>query len=299
MKDTYGVDFHSIKDIACGSNHSMALSEENRIYSWGNGEGGRLGHGTERSEAIPKEINLDHDAHPRCIFAGDVHSAFVCIKNQLYTWGKGTYGRLGLGFTNDALRPELVEEISHISVEDVSLGAYHTFAICNDNNVYAWGGLNYGKLGFRGKNNGNKLLPTPVPTLYNKNIIEISAGPYHTLCINEKGRLFAWGNDRQGKLGIESKGSKDIPTEVDNRKYYTLRLRNYQDYLNEERNKEFMRENDIYDEETIKKDQLFKNYDETFKVKSSLDSTKSTKLIQSDVCEKNLFLLSNSGELYG
>ena len=55
-RDSSEILFDSIKDIACGGTHSMALSEEGRTYSWGNGDNGRLGHNSKRSEALPKEI---------------------------------------------------------------------------------------------------------------------------------------------------------------------------------------------------------------------------------------------------
>ncbi len=31
-------------DISCGSQHSLSIDYNGRIYSWGNGQGGRLGH---------------------------------------------------------------------------------------------------------------------------------------------------------------------------------------------------------------------------------------------------------------
>jgi alpha-tubulin suppressor-like RCC1 family protein len=43
--------FDGIKDIACGANHCVALnSEGTTVYSWGGGQGGRLGHGDETGE---------------------------------------------------------------------------------------------------------------------------------------------------------------------------------------------------------------------------------------------------------
>lgn len=300
IKDTYGVLFNSMKDIACGGTHSLALSIENRTYSWGNGEGGRLGHGSERSEAIPKEIESLRNVQPKSIFGGDVHSACLSMKNQLYTWGKGSYGRLGLGFTIDSLKPEHVEEFSSLTVEDVELGAYHGFAIWNDKNVYAWGGCTNGKLGIRGKSSGNLILPKPIPSFSNKKITEISAGPYHTLCINSKGSLFAWGNARQGKLGIESRGWKEVPTLVDNdTKFGSYKYRNYQENLTKIKDKRFFEENEYFDDdENIKKEDLFSNYDEGFKIKTKKESTKSLELVQVWTWEKQTFFLSNSGEVY-
>ena len=192
----------------------MALSIENKTYAWGNGDNGRLGHGSKRSEAIPKQVLALKDVQPLFIFAGEAHSACISFKHTFFTWGKGSYGRLGHGFTSDVYRPEVVEELINVKIEDAALGAYHTFAISSEKVVYAWGGCNFGKLGLRGKSTGNLILPTPIPTLNNKKVMEVVAGPYHTLAVNSKGNLYAWGNGIQGQLGIKDLNSIDIPTKI-------------------------------------------------------------------------------------
>lgn len=42
------------------------------------------------------------------IAAGGAHSACITIAGDLYTWGKGRYGRLGHGDSEDQLKPKLV-----------------------------------------------------------------------------------------------------------------------------------------------------------------------------------------------
>jgi alpha-tubulin suppressor-like RCC1 family protein len=57
QKDKENRPFENIADIACGANHCLALSNLGiSVYSWGNGQGGRLGHGNETGEYLPKEI---------------------------------------------------------------------------------------------------------------------------------------------------------------------------------------------------------------------------------------------------
>ena len=41
-------------DISCGSSHSLTHDELGRIYSWGNGTGGRLGHNSDVGENAPR-----------------------------------------------------------------------------------------------------------------------------------------------------------------------------------------------------------------------------------------------------
>lgn len=42
------------------------------------------------------------------VACGGAHSACITAAGQLYTWGKGRYGRLGHGDSEDQLVPKLV-----------------------------------------------------------------------------------------------------------------------------------------------------------------------------------------------
>jgi len=119
----------------------------------------------------------------------------------LYTWGKGSYGRLGHGFTNDLFEPMMVEEIEQIKIIDAALGSYYTFVVSSDRTVYQWGGTDFP-------------LPIPIPELRSKNITEISAGPYHFLALDMKGNIYSWGNGRQGKLGFKNSASLKVPMKI-------------------------------------------------------------------------------------
>ena len=46
--------------------------------------------------------------------------------------------------------------------------------------------------------------------LKNENIIEFAAGPFHTLALNDKGQIFAFGNAKDEKLGIINKNDKNM-----------------------------------------------------------------------------------------
>lgn len=46
----------SVKSVACGTEHTVAMTEAGLVYSWGQGEGGLLGHGNTASVKKPKVI---------------------------------------------------------------------------------------------------------------------------------------------------------------------------------------------------------------------------------------------------
>ena len=93
----------------------MALTADGRVFSWGEGDDGKLGHGTTATVETPRLIESLDGLRIRDIAAGSSHSAAVSSSGELYTWGLGEYGRLGHGDCVTQLVPKRVclnEEIS-------------------------------------------------------------------------------------------------------------------------------------------------------------------------------------------
>uniref|UniRef100_A0A8D3E8Y1 Uncharacterized protein n=1 Tax=Scophthalmus maximus TaxID=52904 RepID=A0A8D3E8Y1_SCOMX len=95
--------FHSNVAVNSGGKHCLALSSEGEVYSWGEAEDGKLGHGNRRS--TPNSLR---GVEVVDIAAGGAHSACITASGELFTWGKGRYGRLGHGDSEDQLKPKLV-----------------------------------------------------------------------------------------------------------------------------------------------------------------------------------------------
>lgn len=59
-----------IRDIACGSSHSAAITSSGELYSWGLGEYGRLGHGDNTTQLRPKLVRQHLPPHSSLYFTG-------------------------------------------------------------------------------------------------------------------------------------------------------------------------------------------------------------------------------------
>ena len=46
-----------VRDIACGSSHSAAITSSGELYTWGLGDYGRLGHGDNTTQLKPKLVS--------------------------------------------------------------------------------------------------------------------------------------------------------------------------------------------------------------------------------------------------
>ena len=100
----------SIRQIACGEDHSVALTEGGVVFTWGDNSCGQLGHGAGTiSNGTPRMTGLLEDCpQPRIvqgllrrkvaeIAAGGHHTMALVVAGSLYTWGSGD--QLGLGGT--------------------------------------------------------------------------------------------------------------------------------------------------------------------------------------------------------
>jgi len=114
--------------VACGSKHMMALTNEKNVYSWGSGEGGQLGHGNEAGLDKPQLIASLRNLDIIFIAAGDSISGAIDLNGQLWLWGMGNFGRLGLGTEENINMPKPINDAS-LEKEKmffVALGFYHT-----------------------------------------------------------------------------------------------------------------------------------------------------------------------------
>ena len=79
-----------------------------RVFSWGEGDDGKLGHCSRLSCDKPRLIEALKSKRVRDIACGSSHSAAITSSGELYTWGCGEYGRLGHGDNVTQLRPKQV-----------------------------------------------------------------------------------------------------------------------------------------------------------------------------------------------
>lgn len=81
------------------------------------------------------------------IACGESHSACITDRQQLYMWGVGLNGRLGMALDQNYAKPELVQDLSQTKIERIFLGMNTSIAIDKSYMCYVWGSGKYGKLG--------------------------------------------------------------------------------------------------------------------------------------------------------
>ena len=52
------LEHEKVKEISCGNNHAAAVTSDGKVYTWGFGNDGQLGHGDKVDQHIPRKLAL-------------------------------------------------------------------------------------------------------------------------------------------------------------------------------------------------------------------------------------------------
>lgn len=188
--------------VACGLFHS-AVMVDGKVWTWGKGDGGRLGFGDERSVFEP-ELNPNLEA-VRMLALGGVHSTALTRNGEVFTWGYGGFGALGHSVYHRELLPRLVNGPWKGTISHLATGGAHTAAITDSGELYTWGrdegegrlGLGSGGGPGEGGSLGtpSKVNALPVP------VAAISCGGFFTMALTSEGKLWNWGANSNFELG--------------------------------------------------------------------------------------------------
>ncbi|KAG8465973.1 hypothetical protein KFE25_005543 [Diacronema lutheri] len=216
--------------VAAGADFSIATDTAGRLYSWGHPQYGQLGNGTtgeflERSRRVDYAYRTEPVLVQQCapssafsstllppigpIACGDRHVLACSTSGQVFSWGFGGYGRLGLSDQADRLRPTAVPLPHGARIVDLVAGGTCSYAVTRSGGCFFWG---------RTKSTGEATMrPKTVSELHGWPLRSIACG--HTSTFVASGRsLISWGpSPCYGELGYGAAGpgSSTTPKLVD------------------------------------------------------------------------------------
>ena len=197
-----------VTDVKSGYYHSIALTQNGEVYTWGYNYYGQCGTGDTQNVLTPVKVEgltniVKIDAYKYMTIA-------LTQGGEVYVWGNG-YGStpVKLNFTRKIIdvagnivlaenrRAYNLNETTSYGKDliKISAGENHYLGLTADGEVFAWGTNNYGQLG--NGNNTSSNIPTKVVTTDGtaniSDIVEISAGNHYSIITDKDGKIYTFG----------------------------------------------------------------------------------------------------------
>ena len=210
-----------IQQVELSNTNSAILTTENQLYIWGDNAYGQIGNDSFIDSSTPINITpyfeLSDNETIEKISLGVVHSSALTNKGNIFTWGFNGEGLLGNQSTENYPKPTNITSYVNLEADefitDIEMGGNHSSLLTSSNNIFIWGQNEYGELGI----NSNDSIDTPhlITDIFSlaqdDSIKTISLGTINSFVVTTQGKIFGWGYNRYGGLGMNSNLNAYIP----------------------------------------------------------------------------------------
>jgi len=250
-----GMSQPRVTQVVCGKEHCMLLTEHGQVYTWGGGSRGQLGHGTLTSEEKPRLVMALDGMKIIKIAAGGWHSAAISETHDLYMFGWNESGQLAQP-TNLARPAECFSAVEKLLMACCTGGIAEGAALprgdTEDTEVYRKNDNSEQNermppepeketiscyTGASCDNTSDIVTVQPTPMLVSiggkseadNEVIDVSCGSRHTVCLSKSNALWSFGWNKYGQLGTGDTKSRDcvakmmFPSRAKNREIAMLR----------------------------------------------------------------------------
>ncbi|XP_063173387.1 protein RCC2 isoform X2 [Candoia aspera] len=227
-----GVQVRTVISGPCAA-HSLFISVEGKLWSWGRNDKGQLGHGDTKRVDAPKPIEVLSSEMVVSAACGRNHTLALTENGSVFAFGENKMGQLGLGNQTDAVPSPTQIMYNGQPITKVACGAEFSMIMDCKGNLYSFGCPEYGQLGhnsdgkfiaraqrieydcelvprrvaiFIEKTKDGQILPVP-----NIVVRDVACGANHTLILDSQKRVFSWGFGGYGRLGHAEQRDEMVP----------------------------------------------------------------------------------------
>lgn len=196
-----------IRQVACGWDFTIMLTEKGQVLSCGSNAFGQLGvpHGPRKC-VVPQAIECLREKVV-CVAAGLRHALATTDTGSTFQWGTGlaSSGRRlcpgqNLPLFLTAKEPSRVTGLESSTVICAVAGSDHSASLTDTGELYVWGRNKHGQLASLAT-----FLPLPqrVEAHYfqDEKVTAVWSGWTHLVAKTETGKVFTWGRADYGQLG--------------------------------------------------------------------------------------------------
>ena len=202
---------------SAGNHFSLFLDKAtNTVFASGENLHAQLGNGvtgfdveTPVAVAVPEGF----DETIVSVSAGMLHGSFLTEGGDVYIWGFGNTGRLGLGDQETVLSAtKITGALDDANIVIIEHGNGVSFAISDTGDLYGWGQNTSGQLGLGDEDNRYEPVKIDVD---GKTVVSVSSGTSHTLVLTSDGSVYGFGANRDGQADPdELEGPGDPVNEI-------------------------------------------------------------------------------------
>jgi len=213
-----GID-ENIKEVVCGQDHTLLLTEDGKVYSCGWGADGQTGLGHYKNQFTPCLVkgDIENEKIVQLSCAADCVLA-VSDKGDAFGWGNSEYKQLISATDEQQINTPKYLKLNVGKVKQVASGGTLCAVLNERGQVYVWG---YGILG-QGPSVSSSEVPTLLPEpLFGINefsddteVEQIACGLSHFAAVTNKGHLYMWGKNRNNCLGLYKDSDQFFPFKV-------------------------------------------------------------------------------------
>ena len=198
----------SWSQVAAGDSFSVGLTSNGRLFTWGDNFYSQLGQNNTIRRSSPTQVGTSSWSQ---VAAGASAGFAIRSNGSLFAWGGQNFGVLG-NFREFTTAASPVQ-IGASSWSSVSAGISNTAAIRSDGKLFVWGSNDSGQLGqtFGPASIVARSSPVQLGT-FNWN--KVSIGNNQIMAIRSDSKLFSWGNNVNGQLGLSNTSNRSSPVQI-------------------------------------------------------------------------------------
>lgn len=192
-------------------NESACAIINGGVQCWGKNQYGILGTGNTTASNTPVQVT-GLTSGVQAIAVGYYHACAV-VNGAAKCWGANTSGQVGDGTLTNRTTPVAVSGLTS-GVQAIAAGQFFTCALQNGT-VKCWGRNEFGQIGNSGVALGaTSYQTTPIAvSVLGTNVQDIKAFG-DTVCALANGKVYCWGSNSHGQLGINSTTDSNVPVQV-------------------------------------------------------------------------------------